>query len=260
MVLKGNTILITGGSSGIGLEMANRLSDLGNTVIITGRKMAKLEQVKRQFPKLHIIQSDVSKPDEIEKLYETIIKDFTSLNVLVNNAGIMRNLNLHDESIDLQDVNREIAINLSGPVRMVQQFLPLLKSKPAAAIINISSGLAFIPFPISPVYSATKAGLHAYTQALRIQLKNTRIKVFEIAPPGTDTPLQDDFADVPDNGPMMSVNKLVRAAIRQLQKDRYEIRPGLANILKLISRIAPKQGLKLLSKPVDQMLSRTTNN
>ncbi|WDF81143.1 SDR family NAD(P)-dependent oxidoreductase [Mucilaginibacter sp. KACC 22773] len=255
MVLSENIILITGGSSGIGFELASRLSKLGNTVIITGRNLAKLEQVKLQFNKLHIIQSDVSNPDDILKLYETIVKDFPGLNIIINNAGIMRNLNLHDESINLQDINREIVTNLSGPVRMVQQFLPLLKTQPSAAIINVSSGLAFVHFPISPVYSATKAGLHAYTQALRVQLKNTRIKVFEIAPPGTDTPLQDNFVGSAETGPMMKVDKLVDVILKGLQNDKKEIRPGLANLLKIISRVAPQFALKMLSKPVDQMLS-----
>ena len=194
MKLTENTILITGGSNGIGLELATQFLKLGNTVIITGRNLNRLNEVKKKYPKLNIIQSDAGKPVDIKSLYEIVSKQFPKLNVLINNAGIMRKLNLNDTSMDLENINQEIAINLSGPIRMVNQFLPLLKLQQHAAIMNVSSGLAFVPFPISPVYSATKAGVHFYTQTLRIQLKNSNIKVFELAPPLTNTDLQNAFS------------------------------------------------------------------
>jgi len=177
MELTNNTILITGGTSGFGLELATRLMALGNTVIITGRDQAKLNETKKMLPGIHIFQSDVSDPKAIELLYAQVVKQFPELNFLINNAGIMRKISLHDTSVGLLDITKEIEINLVGPIRMVQQFLPHLLSKPSAAIINVSSGLAFIPFPASPVYSAAKAGLHAYTRVLRLQLKKTSIKV-----------------------------------------------------------------------------------
>src|SRR6186713_1685818 len=122
MELQNNTILITGGTSGIGLELATRLLELGNTVIITGRDLAKLEQTKKALPKIHVFQSDVSDPAAIQTLYAAVTRQFPEHNFLINNAGEMRRLDLHDPSLDVYDINREIAINLSGPIRMVQQF------------------------------------------------------------------------------------------------------------------------------------------
>jgi short chain dehydrogenase len=153
MRISNNTILITGGTSGIGLELATQLLALGNTVIITGRDQAKLDRIKRDHPLLHTNQSDVSDPKAIASLYERVSREYPALNILINNAGVMRKINLQDKGSDLEDISREIETNLVGPVRMVKQFLPLLKAQPSAAIVNVSSGLAFTPFPISPIYS-----------------------------------------------------------------------------------------------------------
>ena len=233
MKLSGNTILITGGTSGIGLELASQLLALGNTVIITGRDQSKLDLVMRKLPKIHALPSDVSDPQAIARLFEAVIKDFPALNILINNAGIMRKINLQDQGSDLKDLTLEIETNLMGPVRMVKQFLPHLKTKKAAAIVNVSSGLAFTPFPLSPVYCATKAGLHSFTQSLRVQLKNTAIKVFELAPPATQTPLQNAFAASDIKGvPLIDVEKLAFQAIKGLQNDRFEILPGLSKVLR----------------------------
>jgi uncharacterized oxidoreductase len=142
-----------------------------------------------------------------------VTKRFPALYILINNAGIMRKINLHDASISLEDVCREIETNLVGPVRMVKQFLPLLKAQPSAAIVNVSSGLAFTPFPISPIYCAAKAAVHSFTQSLRVQLKNTSVKVFELAPPSAETAINDVFDSSDMKGsPMMDVKKLVGKA------------------------------------------------
>ena len=253
MDFKNSTVLITGGTSGIGLEFVKQLSGKGvANIIITGRNMAKLKAAKQQYPQLHYFQSDVSQPQDIEGLYGQVIEQFPELNIIINNAGIMRNMDLHDTSMNLENITREIDINLSGTIRMVHQFLPYLKTKPSAAIINISSGLAFIPFPASPVYSATKSGVHAYTQVLRLQLKNTRVKVFELAPPGTETPLMDNFKGIISNSQNMKVDKLVRIAIDGIQKNKWEIRPGLSNVLKWMSRVAPNFILHFLDKNIDK--------
>lgn len=183
MELTNNTILITGGTSGFGYEFASVLLRLGNTIIITGRDQKKLDKTKNELPGVHTFQSDVSDPKAITALYEQVIIQFPKLNILINNAGEMHKINLNDTSNTLTDITREIEINLIGPIRMVQQFLPHLKIKQTAAIINVTSGLALIPFPLSPVYGASKAGLHSYTQSLRVQLKKTNIRVFELFPP-----------------------------------------------------------------------------
>jgi uncharacterized oxidoreductase len=257
MKMSGNTILITGGTSGIGFELARQLYP-NNTVILTGRNADRLNEAKATLSKVHTIQSDVSDPKAIAALYEKVTQEFSALNILINNAGIMRKLNLQDGGTDLTDLTREIDINLDGPIRMTKQFLPHLKKQNSSAIMNVSSGLAFVPFPISPIYSATKAGLHSFTQALRIQLTNTNVKVFELAPPGTETPLFRGDFDATDLGDMrgMSVEKLVKAAIKGLENDALEIRPGLSNTIKFLSRLAPGFALNMLAKANAASLKR----
>ena len=141
---------------------------------------------------------------------------------------------------------------------MVKQFLPHLERQRSAVIVNVTSGLAFVPFPISPVYSAAKAGLHAFTQALRIQMRNSAVRVFELAPPGTETPLFRGDFDATDLGSVkgMDVARLSRLAIQAMSKDKLEIRPGQSNILKLLSRIAPQLALNLLAKANAASLAR----
>jgi uncharacterized oxidoreductase len=261
MKMTNNTILITGGSSGIGLELATELLKRGNTVIVTGRDQSNLDAVRAKVPVLNTIQSDVSDPSAIRDLCQKVITQYPNLNVLVNNAGIMRKINLHQTSSNLEDVTREIEINLNGTIWMVSQFLPHLKKQKASAIVNVSSGLAFVPMAISPIYSASKAAIHAYTQALRMQLKNTSVAVFELAPPGTETPLfRGDFSDHDVGGlKPMSVETLVSRAIAGIEKDTPEIRPGLSNVLKIMSRVAPNFIFKQLSRSLDQMLAESKN-
>jgi uncharacterized oxidoreductase len=248
MKLTNRTVLITGGTSGIGLELAKQLQQRGNTVIVTGRDQAKLDATRRLLPGIHTFKSDVSDPAAIAVLHGSVIAQFPKLDTLVNNAGIMRNLSLNHDR-DLVDVTQEIETNLSGPVRMVQQFLPHLKTREHALIINVSSGVAFIPLPISPVYSATKAAIHSFTLSLRMQLAGSCVTVVELAPPGTETPLfRGEFKDELKGQKGMEVQVLVRRTIAGIEAGKLEIRPGLANVLKAMSRIAPQFMLNQLAK------------
>ncbi|MDN3583608.1 SDR family oxidoreductase [Mucilaginibacter flavus] len=242
MLLKNNTILITGGTSGLGYEFALRLLELGNTVIITGRDQTKLDETRKALPGIHTFKSDVSDPGQIQELYTQVTTKFPKLNMLINNAGIMRTINLHDATIGLLDITNEIEINLMGPIRMVQAFLPHLKQQQTGAIVNVTSGLALVPFPVSPVYGAAKSGLRSYTKSLRVQLKNTNIKVFDLVAPAAKTPLNDKFSQVNGFDPkaMMDPVKLIEGAIKGLQADKYEILPGLAKVIKIMSRLAPE--------------------
>jgi uncharacterized oxidoreductase len=259
MQITGNTILITGGSSGIGRALAEAFHKAGNKVIVAGRRQALLDEVTAANPGMESASLDVQDIDSLPGFAADIARQFPTLNVLINNAGIMRKINIHAPAPDLYDITREIEINLVAPIRMVKQFLPHLKQKKAAAIVNVSSGLAFVPFAISPVYSATKAAVHSFTQSLRVQLKNTHVKVFELAPPGTDTALfRGDFTEEDVKGVTpMDVATLAKHAIDGMSKDVYEIRPGLANALKLMSRVAPQFILRQLSKSADNMLSQS---
>ncbi len=257
MKISGNTILITGGTNGIGFELAKQLLAKGNKIIVTGRDQAKLMKAKEKLPQIHTIRSDVSKTQEIQSLYAQVIKEFPELNILINNAGIMKTMNLQTSKDSLEMLTEEIEINLNGPVRMTKSFLEHLKTKPEAAIMNVTSGLAFVPLPTSPVYCATKAGLHSFTQSLRVQLKNTNIKIFELAPPATETELLAGSMSLEDRKgvSVMNVQAMVQQAVEGLENDKFEIRPGQSNQLKLMSRLAPDFILKQLSKPVDRMHS-----
>jgi len=239
MKLTGRTILITGGTSGIGLELAKQLIAQRNTVLITGRDAERLAETKSKLP-VHTFVCDAGNPADIQKLQRTIAAEFPSLDTLINNAGIMRNLDLNQPR-ELADATRELDVNLSGPVQMVQAFLPGLKARPDALIVNVSSGLAFVPFPLSPIYSAAKAGLHAYTRCLRAQLKQSKIRVVELAPPGTETPLfRGEFENQMKGQKGMDVQVLVKQAISGIEAGKIEIRPGLSNVLYVLSRIAPR--------------------
>ena len=260
MQLKNNTILITGGTSGIGIELARQLIAHGNTVIVTGRNANRLEKAKQMLPQVHTVQSDASKPDEITSLYDRVTRDFPAMNILINNAGIMRTINLNKPQADsagADDLTTEIETNLNGPIRIIEKFLPHLKTKPAAAIVNVTSGLAFVPLPTSPIYCATKAALHSYTLSLRVQLKRTTIRVFELAPPATETPLLSEMTPEERKGiSIMKVEDMVRVAIKGFESDKLEIRAGQSNQLRLLNRIAPGFIHKMLAKPVDRMLDQ----
>jgi uncharacterized oxidoreductase len=247
MQMVNNTILITGGTSGIGYELARQLCEK-NTVIITGRNSEKLEKAKKELKNIHIFKSDVADPQEIMALYEMVSKSFPHLNILINNAGISKKINLHDEN-DFTHLTQEINTNLSGVIYMCNQFLPLLKRQKTAAIVNVSSALAFVPLSITPVYSATKAALHSFTRSLRIQLKNSHVKVIELMPSVTETPLLDEFEQKElDKMVVMPASQLAQIAIKKMGRGTLEIRPGQSNALKIMSRIAPNFALNMLNK------------
>ncbi|MGV3467405.1 MAG: SDR family oxidoreductase [Heyndrickxia sp.] len=189
MNISGNTILITGGASGIGLAFAERFLEAGNEVIIVGRREEKLKEAQAKYPKLHTKVCDVSKVSERINLFEWVTSEFPALNVLVNNAGIQQRVNLLKASEDWSYYQNEIAINFEAPIHLTMLFTPLLRKKENATVINVSSGLAFTPGTWVPVYSATKAAVHSFTLSLRLQLANSNVKVVEIFPPAVNTDL-----------------------------------------------------------------------
>lgn len=240
MDLKNSTILITGGTSGIGLEFVKQLTEKGAKIIVTGRKTEALDETKRQFENIHTFQSDVSSPEEIRQLFKAVTQKFPDLNIIINNAGEMRLIDMQDTSKSLEDLTREIDINLNGTIRMAHQFLPHLIKKKSAAIVNVSSAIAFMAYSSAPVYSASKAGAHAFTMALRLQLRGTSVKVLEFIPPGVNTNLQNDWVLQPNPRQMMDADKVVQVAIKGLQKNTPEIMPTLVKVIKFLGRIIPK--------------------
>lgn len=186
MRITGNTILITGGGSGIGLALGEEFSRLGNKVIVAARSARKLEAAARKG--LQQLPVNMSARESIESLARTVVTRFPALNVVIHNAGIMKNENLRDANT--ADIAIEtIATNLTGPILLTSALLPHLLKQPQATIVTVSSGLAFVPLAMNPTYSATKAAIHSYTQSLRYQLRETRIGVIELVPPYVQTEL-----------------------------------------------------------------------
>jgi len=191
--MSGNTILITGGTSGIGLGLAQRFHAEGNTVIIAGRRAQLLSAITAEHPGMDSVVLDVTDPGSISRCWAEITRRHPDLNVVVNNAGIMLTEDLTDPG-HLRVAEETVATNLLGPIRLLAEAVPFLAGQPAAVIINVSSGLAFVPLPITPTYCATKAAIHSFTQSLRVQLTDTDVQVVELIPPGVQSDLMDQAA------------------------------------------------------------------
>jgi len=236
MKLTNRTILITGGSAGIGLAFALKFLELGNRVLVTGRRQAVLDDVKAKHPALHAIRSDVADPAQVAALAESIKRDFPELDVLVNNAGISRYKNLSVPASDLADLMTEVNVNVGGVIRMTSAFIDLLKGN-RGTLINVSSALAYVPLPCLPIYCATKAAIHSYTQSLRFQLEDTGMEVIELMPPAVRTEMT---ADLPDEAlSLITTDKLVALSIASLKRGALEVRPGQSAQLALLRRVAP---------------------
>lgn len=251
MKLRGNTILITGGSGGIGLALAKKFAT-ENEVIITGRDQAKLDAAVKETPSLKAIRSDAGDPAAIAALAKQVKDTYPKLNVLFNNAGIMvfRNVAVAD---DLDALTSEIDINLSGPIRLVSALVELLCAN-QGTIINVSSGLAFVPLPAAPIYCATKAAMHSYTVSLRAQLADRGVEVIELMPPTVKT----DLAAMPPEGvKIITTDELVEMTWKALGKGTLEIRPGQANGLRFMSRFAPGFIQKQLTKGSKAIIPKT---
>ena len=195
MKLSGNTVLITGGGSGIGRGLAEALQKLGNTVVIAGRRKQMLDETTAANPGMHSMALDIEKREGVRIFAEKIAVKFPALNVLINNAGIMHAEKLLQQQEDLADAEAIVATNLLGPIRLTAALLPHLKQQASATIMNVTSGLAFVPMVLTPTYCATKAAIHSYTQSLRYQLKKTKIEVLELIPPYVATDLMGGKSD-----------------------------------------------------------------
>jgi uncharacterized oxidoreductase len=245
MKTTGNAVLITGGATGIGLALAREFVSAGNTVIVCGRTEAKLNQVKESLPQVTARKCDISKEKERNNLIDYIRSNYDNLNILVNNAGIQRMIDLTKGIFPLLQGEDEIEVNLRAPIYLSSLFIPLLAKQKEAAIINVSSGLAFIPLAAAPIYCATKAALHSFSISLRHQLRDTPIRVFELIPPMVDTDL--DKGDRGRRGQAdrgILASEVAKAALAGLGKDKYEIVVGGAKDLRIGSRDNPDQLFK----------------
>lgn len=225
MNIKGNTILITGGATGIGFALADAFLKAGNTVLICGRRQGKLDAARNKLRGVHTFTCDVTRKSERQALFRWVEANFPGLNVLINNAGVQGLADLKKGQQGLpQDVN-EIGTNLVAPIHLGAQFIPGFLKKDNAAIVNVTSGLGFVPIAAMPLYCATKAALHSFTLSLRQQLKNTGVKVFEVIPPMVATELGGG-----DSATSKGIQPSVVAAetLKALAEDRYEIPIGEA--------------------------------
>ncbi|MGO4213205.1 SDR family oxidoreductase [Terriglobus sp. 2YAB30_2] len=236
MKITGRTILITGGSAGIGLAFALKFLELGNQVIVTGRRQSVLDEVKAKYPNLHTIQSDVADPAQIATLGSRIKKDFPRLDVLMNNAGIFLPKNLQAPASDLDGLMTEVNINVGGVIRTTSALIDVLTAN-KGTVINVSSGLAFVPLPAAPIYSATKAAIHSYTISLRFQLEATGVEVIELMPPAVKTDMTTELVE--GGASAITTDDLVKQSFSALRSGSLEIHPGQSRMLALLSRLAP---------------------
>jgi uncharacterized oxidoreductase len=228
MNISGNTILITGGTSGIGLAFAEEFVKQGNKVIITGRRTDRLQAIKDRLPQIIIKASDLEDATQRNELATWIIENHPDTNIIINNAGVQLLIDLKTE-IDLGRVQSEIETNFIAPVHLASLFTPHLSTKQNAAIINITSGLAFVPLAKMAIYCATKAAMHSLTLSLRYQLKDTGIKVFEIAPPSVDTELgHDRREDKTQSHGGVPVHEFIEGAMLAIKNDELEAAIGMS--------------------------------
>ncbi len=249
MKTKENTTLITGGATGIGFSLAETLVNAGNRVIICGRREGKLRESKDKLPQIQTKVCDVSRGKERESLFNWVKDNFKDLNVVINNAGIQRTINLKKVTQDLFHGENEIETNLVALIHLSAYFIPFLLKKREAAIINVSSGLGFVPIAAMPVYCATKAAVHSFTQSLRYQLRDTSIKVFEIVPPAVDTELgRGTIEEVDHEYRGIPPSEVARATLTAMANNEYEIVVGEAKGLVMGSRTNPEKAFQNINR------------
>lgn len=218
MNMTGNTIFITGGGSGIGRGLAEAFHKIGNEVIIAGRRQQALDEVTSANPGIKSLVLNIEDPHSIADAAAKLKQEFPKLNVLINNAGIMRPEDVTQGKVETAEAI--VSTNLLGPIRLTAALLPQLVAQPSATIITVSSGLAFVPLASTPTYCATKAAIHSYSMSLRYQLRDTSVKVLELAPPWVATEL---MGPVPDNPRAMRLNDFIEEAMRLLPTATDEV-------------------------------------
>jgi len=239
-----NTVLIIGGTAGIGLEIVKQLTALNNRVIVTGRDQERLDTALAGLNNVTGIQFDVSKAGDVDSLVKRISSEFTQLNVVINNAGRAIYYNLGDANQDsFANAEDEMLTNYLSIIRINEKLLPILKQQPEAAIVNVSSVVAYVPGITLPTYAASKAALHSYTTSLRLSLEATKVKVFELMPPLVDTEFSKEIGGHNGIKPSVVADEFIAA----LAKDEFEIRVGDTAKIYELFRKSPDDALNLLN-------------
>jgi len=238
-----NTVLITGGSAGIGFEIAKQLSAKNNHVIIVGRNPERLQKAAAQLQNVTAISADISNAADVENLVTKLLSDFPKLNIVINNAGAAAGLSdLLNNTDTFERASIEMHTNYLSIIRLNEKLLPLLKKQTEAAIVNVSSIVAFLPGKVTATYSASKAALHSYTQALRVALEDTNVKVFELMPPLVDTEFSTEINGHLGIKPAQVADEFLAA----LETDNYEIRVAGTEQFYQLYLSSPAEALKVL--------------
>ncbi|RBQ07643.1 SDR family oxidoreductase [Pedobacter miscanthi] len=239
-----NTVLLIGGTAGIGLEIAKQLTALDNHVIITGRNQERLDAAAASLKNVTTILSDVSKAGDVEQLVEKIKVDFPQLNIVINNAGRALVYNLTDQGQDaFANAEDEMLTNYLSIIRINQKLLPVLLAQESSAIVNVSSIVAYVPGVNLPTYAGSKAALHSYSTSLRLSLEDTAVKVFELMPPLVDTEFSKEIGGHNGIKPSVVADDLVAA----LANDEYEIRVGDTAKIYELFRQSPVDALNVMN-------------
>lgn len=238
MNIRNNTILITGGSSGIGRALAIKLNQLGNKVIVCGRNKLKLEDLTRKEPAIKAYVCDLSNDIQLKNLISKIKKNHQDLNILINNAGILNNEAITNPNFISNSI-LELKVNLQTPIILINSLLPILKTKKHSAIINIGSLVSYAPLKSKPTYCASKAGLHSFTKSLRYQLKNTNIQVIEVFPPAVNTEMAKHLGDSAKFR-ILTPEYVSAQIIKGLNKNKKEIRIGITKLFYWLYRFFPE--------------------
>ena len=242
MKLSDNTILVTGGGSGIGLALARELARHdGNTVIICGRNSQKLEAVHADYPAIATLVCDIARDAEQEHLVTTVLQNYPNLNILINNAGIQYSYDFSEGGKHADLIEEEANINFLSHAKLTDRLLPTLMQQQGAAIVNVTSALAVAPKQSAPIYCAAKAAMHSFTKALRYQLENTAVKVFEIIPPLVDTEMTKGRGKS-----KISPETLAKEALQGIEAGKYEIRIKKTKLLFALHRLSPSLAERII--------------
>lgn len=248
MNLKNRVIFISGGTSGIGLEFARQLSRLGNKIIVSGSNVNKIEAVSKQYPQFDVIHMDVTDPDSIRDTTNRLHENNTSIEIVINCAGLMRRLDFLNPELSLEEATVEVDTNLRGTIQLSLSLLPILQKQKESMIVNVTSGLAWVPTSNIPVYSGTKAAVHFFTRSLKKQLKDTNVHVLELAPPQTKTDLMGK--ETSDSKTAMDPILLVKKGIKGMEKNKSLNLPGLSIFLRILGNYLPGTSHRLMDRLV----------
>ena len=246
MKFKNKNVLLTGGSLGIGLELASQMLNEGANVVICARHLPALEKAKEKYPKLQIVQCDVTNINDVINLFKASLNFLGGIDVLINNAAIYRRFHVMD-GYPLEKQHEEMKINFEGLVNVTNTFLDHQDTRHHCAIINLTSPAAFVPLAASPIYSASKAAVSSYTHSLRFQLKHSKVKVILVCPPAVDTRMNLNNPGV-EATQLISKEKFVTLTLKALKKGKTDIYIRPIGMFKGISRVSPKLAFNMINK------------